>query len=98
MFTAALCFAGGFLVSALGVYLHQLWVIYLGYGVICGAGLKPTTAETMAGTQRGGPLGEPGNTAIPPARISPAAIGARPRSTAECQTEPRQRPHSRAAA
>jgi MFS family permease len=24
MFTAALCFAGGFLVSAIGVYLHQL--------------------------------------------------------------------------
>jgi hypothetical protein len=39
MFTAALCFAGGFLVSALGVYLHQLWVIYLGYGVIGGTGL-----------------------------------------------------------
>ena len=39
MFTAALCFAGGFLVSALGVYLHQLWIIYLGYGVIGGTGL-----------------------------------------------------------
>jgi MFS family permease len=39
MFTAALCFAGGFFVSALGVYLHQLWIIYLGYGVIGGTGL-----------------------------------------------------------
>src|SRR5260370_32841424 len=39
MFTAALCFAGGFLVSAIGVYLHQLWIIYLGYGVIGGTGL-----------------------------------------------------------
>jgi len=39
MFTAALCWAGGFLVSALGVSLHQLWIIYLGYGVIGGTGL-----------------------------------------------------------
>jgi MFS family permease len=39
MFTAALCFGGGFLVSALGVYIHNLWVIYLGYGVIGGFGL-----------------------------------------------------------
>jgi MFS family permease len=39
MFTAALCWAGGFLVSAIGVYLHQLWIIYLGYGVLGGIGL-----------------------------------------------------------
>ena len=39
MFTAALCFGGGFLVSALGVHLHQLWIIYLGYGLIGGIGL-----------------------------------------------------------
>ena len=39
MFTAALCFGGGFLISAIGVYLHQLWIIYLGYGVIGGCGL-----------------------------------------------------------
>ena len=39
MFTAALCFGGGFLIAALGVYLHQLWIIYLGYGVIGGIGL-----------------------------------------------------------
>ncbi len=39
MFTAALCFGGGFLVSALGIHLHQLWLIYLGYGVIGGCGL-----------------------------------------------------------
>src|SRR5690349_23577106 len=39
MFTAACCFGGGFLVSALGVYLHQLWIIYLGYGVLGGCGL-----------------------------------------------------------
>src|SRR3974390_519341 len=39
MFTAALCWAGGFLVSALGVYIHNIWVIYLGYGVLGGCGL-----------------------------------------------------------
>jgi MFS family permease len=39
MFTAALCFAGGFLVSAVGIHLHQLWLIYLGYGVLGGCGL-----------------------------------------------------------
>ncbi|MFE0014425.1 OFA family MFS transporter [Mesorhizobium sp. NPDC059054] len=39
MALAACCFGGGFLISALGVYLHQLWIIYLGYGVIGGIGL-----------------------------------------------------------
>ena len=39
MFASALCFGGGFLVAALGVALHQLWVVYLGYGVIGGVGL-----------------------------------------------------------
>ncbi len=39
MFTAALCWAGGFLISAFGVYIHNLWVIYFGYGVIGGIAL-----------------------------------------------------------
>jgi MFS family permease len=39
MFTAGLCFGGGFLVSALGVYLHNLWIVFLGYGVLGGCGL-----------------------------------------------------------
>jgi len=39
MFVAACCFGGGFWVSALGVYWHQIWLIYLGYGVIGGIGL-----------------------------------------------------------
>jgi MFS family permease len=39
MFAAALCFSGGFLVSAVGIHLHQLWIIYLGYGVLGGCGL-----------------------------------------------------------
>ena len=39
MFVAALCFAGGFFISALGIQMHQLWIIYLGYGVLGGCGL-----------------------------------------------------------
>src|SRR5580658_3120530 len=39
MFTAAVCFGGGFLVSAVGIHLHQLWLLYLGYGVLGGCGL-----------------------------------------------------------
>src|ERR1700722_2838845 len=39
MFTAALCFSGGFIVSAIGIHLHQLWLLYLGYGVLGGCGL-----------------------------------------------------------
>ena len=39
MLTAAACFGGGFLISAVGVHLHALWLIYLGYGVLGGCGL-----------------------------------------------------------
>jgi MFS family permease len=39
MFTAALCWAGGFFISAIGVYVHALWLIYLGYGALGGIGL-----------------------------------------------------------
>ena len=39
MFASACCFGGGFLVAALGVQLHQLWLVYLGYGVLGGIGL-----------------------------------------------------------
>jgi MFS family permease len=39
MFASALCFGGGFLVSAFGVSVHQLWIVYLGYGVLGGIGL-----------------------------------------------------------
>ena len=39
MFASALCFGGGFLVSAFGVHTHQLWIVYLGYGVLGGIGL-----------------------------------------------------------
>jgi MFS family permease len=39
MFTAALCWSGGFLLSAVGVYAHNIWIIYFGYGVLGGFGL-----------------------------------------------------------
>jgi len=37
--TAALCWGGGYLIGGLGVMTHQLWLLYLGYGVIGGCGL-----------------------------------------------------------
>ncbi|HVX35431.1 MAG TPA: OFA family MFS transporter [Hyphomicrobium sp.] len=36
---AAICWGGGFVVSALAVYIHQLWLFWLGLGVIGGVGL-----------------------------------------------------------
>ena len=39
MFTSASCFGAGFLIAAIGVYTHQIWVVYLGHGVIGGIGL-----------------------------------------------------------
>ena len=36
---AAVCWGGGFLVGSLGIWLHQLWLLYLGYGAIGGCGL-----------------------------------------------------------
>jgi MFS family permease len=36
---AALCWAGGLLIGAFGVYVHQLWIMWLGSGVIGGIGL-----------------------------------------------------------
>jgi MFS family permease len=36
---AACCWGGGFLVSALGIYVHQLWILWLGSGLIGGIGL-----------------------------------------------------------
>ncbi len=39
MFAAAMFWSGGFLVSALGVHLHNIWLVYLGYGVLGGIGL-----------------------------------------------------------
>lgn len=39
MFASALLFCGGFLIAALGVSQHQLWLVILGNGVIGGIGL-----------------------------------------------------------
>jgi MFS family permease len=39
MFTAACCWSAGFLVGSLGIATEQLWLLYLGYGVIGGIGL-----------------------------------------------------------
>jgi MFS family permease len=36
---AAVCWCGGLFVSAFGVYVHQVWLIWLGSGVIGGIGL-----------------------------------------------------------
>jgi MFS family permease len=39
MFTAACFWSTGFLVGALGISTEQLWLVYLGYGVLGGIGL-----------------------------------------------------------
>jgi MFS family permease len=36
---SAICWCGGLLISAYGVYVHQLWMMWLGSGVIGGIGL-----------------------------------------------------------
>ena len=36
---AALCWCGGMAISAVGIYTHQLWMMWLGSGVIGGIGL-----------------------------------------------------------
>jgi MFS family permease len=36
---SALCWCGGLLIAAFGVYIHQLWLMWLGAGVIGGIGL-----------------------------------------------------------
>ena len=38
-FVAALCWSGGLVVAAFGIYVHQLWIMWLGAGVIGGVGL-----------------------------------------------------------
>jgi MFS family permease len=36
---AALCWGGGLIIGAFGIYVHQLWIMWLGAGVIGGIGL-----------------------------------------------------------
>lgn len=44
-FVAAICWGSGFLISAVGVWVHQVWLLYIGYGIIggCGLGIGFTT-------------------------------------------------------
>jgi MFS family permease len=39
MLASGACFCSGLVISALGVHWHQLWLLYLGYGVVGGIGL-----------------------------------------------------------
>jgi MFS family permease len=38
-FVAAICWGGGFALSGVGVYMHQLWILWLSLGVLGGVGL-----------------------------------------------------------
>ncbi len=39
MIAAAICFCGGLVISSLAVTWHQLWLLYVGYGLVGGIGL-----------------------------------------------------------
>jgi len=39
MLASALCFGGGFLIASLGVSMHNIWLVYFGYGFVGGIGL-----------------------------------------------------------
>ncbi|WP_170214086.1 OFA family MFS transporter [Hymenobacter nivis] len=39
MLAAALCFGGGFLIGSLGISMHNIWLLYFGYGFVGGIGL-----------------------------------------------------------
>ena len=39
MFASALCFSSGLALGALGIAMHQFWILIIGYGVIGGIGL-----------------------------------------------------------
>ena len=34
MLASSLCFGGGFLIASLGVSLHNIWIVYFGYGFV----------------------------------------------------------------
>src|SRR5215831_11240158 len=54
---AAACWGSGFLVGALGIHLHQLWLVYLGYGVIGGCGLGLGYVSPVSTLSAGFPTG-----------------------------------------
>jgi MFS family permease len=39
IFASAICFCGGLWLSALGVFVHRIWLVCVGYGVIGGIGM-----------------------------------------------------------
>jgi MFS family permease len=39
MVASACCFCGGFVIASLGVQLHNIWIVYFGYGFVGGIGL-----------------------------------------------------------
>jgi len=39
MLVAAICFSSGFMISAFGIHIHNIWLLYLGSGLIGGIGL-----------------------------------------------------------
>ena len=39
MLVAAICFSSGFMISAIGIHIHNIWLLYLGSGLIGGIGL-----------------------------------------------------------
>src|SRR6516164_1511141 len=51
-FVAACCWAGGLVLGAIGIYVHQLWLMWLGSGVVGGPGLDP--GEMVSGPARHG--------------------------------------------
>ena len=46
---AAVCWGGGLLISAIGIYTHQLWLMWLGSGVI-GASLFASRSTRLSAT------------------------------------------------
>ena len=36
---SAFCWGGGYMIGSIGIYLNEVWLLYLGYGVIGGCGL-----------------------------------------------------------
>ena len=54
---AAFCWSGGFMISAVGVYLHQIWLLWLGSGVIGGCGLGLGYISPVSTLISGSPTG-----------------------------------------
>ncbi len=40
MFASAICFSGGFIIVSVGVYFHQIWLVYIKHGIIGGTGSR----------------------------------------------------------